>query len=332
LSTALLILTKFLIIIYTQFMILGVDGGASKTQVIIADDNGSVLAEGFGGSMLWSDDAFEASVNSLESAISDACSKIGQQMPIFNAAVLGIAGLDSPSEISSAKRKYSEVFGKKVSGKITVVNDMVIALLSGSDNPNAVVLNAGTGASCFGINHENKSAKSSGLDYILSDEGSAFYIGHEILRAAVRSSDGRGKKSLLEDLLKQHYSIDDLSEIKSKIYGTNFNKAHIAKLSYLVIQAAEGNDEVAQSILQNAIKELALAVKAVVIKLGIGREQFDLVLTGGLFNSKIIHPNTFGSIITNMYPLVNVVIPHNKPAIGAIKLALKTQKYDQLAL
>lgn len=313
-------------------MILAVDGGGTKTQILFADDGGSVLAEGFGGPMLWNEANFDQSLSNLTEAIKDASTKINQQMPVFSKAVLGIAGLDSISEINNAKNKYSEALRAKIDGEIILVNDMLIALLAGTDKDNAVVLNAGTGSSCFGFNQNKQNAKAGGLDFILSDEGSAFFIGQEILKAAVRSADGRSKKTILEDLVKQHFSVSDMSEIKTKIYGNNFHKAHIAKLSFLIIQAANSGDEVAQNILQTAIKELALAVKAVVVKLGLGREEFDLVLTGGLFTNATIHPQTFGAIIKTMFPMVKIIIPTNPPVFGALKLALlKTEKYDQLA-
>ncbi len=316
---------------YTCIMILGVDCGGTKTHVLIANDAGSVLSEGFGGPFLWSEGHIDAGLQSIESAISDASSKIQQQMPIFDTAVLGIAGLDSHSETMLAKEKLTEALRNKVSGEITVVNDMLIALIAGTNNQNAVVINAGTGSSCFGFNQQGQRAKSGGLDYLVSDEGSAFYIGQEILRAAVKSEDGRGKKTMLEELVKQHYSISDITEIKTKIYGNNFHKSHIAKLSFIITQAAGSNDEVAQTILQSAIKELALAVKAVVVKLGLGRSQFDLVLVGGLFTSNTIHPQTFGAIITNMFPLVKIIIPQNPPVYGSIRLAQsRTKQNDNL--
>jgi len=313
-------------------MILCVDGGGTKTHVLLADEGGSALAEGFGGPLLWSQTEFSSALASLESAISEASSKINQQMPIFSRAVLGIAGLDSPLEITDAKQKYAQALRPRVSGDISIVNDMLIALMAGSSNQNAVVLNAGTGSACFGYNQEGLRAKAGGLDYILSDEGSAFYIGQEILKAAVRSADGRGKKTMLEEMVMQHYSITDIADLKSKIYGVNQHKSHIAKLSFLISQAAQGNDEIAQTILQDAIKELALAVKAVVVKLGLGRIEFDLVLTGGLFTSSTIHPPTFGSIISTMYPLVKIIISNNSPVYGALKLALSlTKKHDEFA-
>jgi len=314
-------------------MILCVDGGGTKTHVLLVEDNGMVLSEGFGGPILFTEIPFDQAISNLNNAISQASQSIKRQLLNFETAVIGLAGVDSPIEIEQAKQEYMQALRDRVSGDIVVVNDMMIALLAGTDNSNAIVLNAGTGSACFGFNQSGIRAKASGLDYLISDEGSAFYIGQEILRAAVRSYDGRAKKTMLEDLVKQYYSIDDLTNIKTKIYGQNFHKAHIAKLSFLIIQAAAANDEIAQNILRDSMKELALAVKAVVTKLGLGRMAFDLVLIGGLFISNTINPKFFGNIISNMYPMVKIITPQDPPVYGAIKLALRQTKHDnQFAL
>jgi len=311
-----------------KYMILCVDGGGTKTHILLMEDNGLVLSQGFGGPMLFTEISFEQAVNNLNIAISEASQKIKRQILTFTKVIIGLAGVDSKNEIEQAREKYTLALRQKVSGEIILVNDMMIALLSGTDNNNAVVLNAGTGSACFGFNQSGIKAKASGLDYLISDEGSAFYIGQEILRAAVKSYDGRGKKTILEDLVKQYYSIEDLVDIKSKIYGLNFHKAHIAKLSFLITQASQANDEVAQTILRDAMKELAIAIKAVVSKLEIGRIDFDLVLIGGLFTSNTINPKAFGNIINNMYPMAKIIIPKDPPVYGARKLALLHSKHD----
>jgi len=78
-----------------------------------------------------------------------------------------------------------------------------------------------------------ETAKTGGMDYLLSDQGSGFDIGQQVLRAAVKSYDGRSKKTLLEKLLCEHFKIESIEDVKDKVYNPRLNKTQIAQIRLL---------------------------------------------------------------------------------------------------
>lgn len=303
-------------------MILGIDAGGTKTEILIAEDDGNILAQNFCGPLLYNHISLDKAWTELYQAIKEIGFKIKNQDLRIKNVVLGLAGIDSPTEIKTADSFYKEKLSVIVFGKIQVVNDMVIALAAGTDNPNAIVLNSGTGVSCLGRNEYGLLEKTSGFDFVASDEGGAYWIGQKIIQAAVRSFDKRGNKTILEKLLLDHFSISDIREIKPFIYGKNFSKEKIAQITKLLPYALKNNDEVAVQILNKAIDELALCIRANALKLGLTEKAFDLILTGGNFYNNIINPEQFGGEINAYFPKANCFLGNQRPVYGAIKMAM----------
>jgi N-acetylglucosamine kinase-like BadF-type ATPase len=303
-------------------MLLCVDGGATKTHVLIAEEDGTVVCEGFGEGMAFSNVSFEQAFSHLQTAISSAISKGSLQKPVFSRACLGIAGIDTSLELKKAQEIYLSKLRGVVNGDIMIVNDIIIGIAAATISKNAIGLIAGTGSSCFGYNDQGQKAKAGGLDYMLSEGGSAYFIGQKVLETAVRSWDGRGEKTILEELVLQHFDIEEISELKSKVYGEKFKKSIIGKLSFLANQAAQADDMVAKKIMQMAFEELLISVMAVARKLNIDKKKFDLILIGGLFENNVFDIKVFSETIRHKSPGANVLLPKDPAVYGALRLLL----------
>lgn len=155
---------------------LGIDGGASKTQVWCVDENNQVVGKGLSGpTNLSSTNHLDAQRN-FQEALTQATSDLPAPV-IIEKAVLGLSGFDVPEEQQRAKDVFSPAFMDVQLNAWTIVNDSLIALESGSQNPNALVLISGTGSNCMGRNDHGNMAHVGGMDYLLSDEGSGYAIG-----------------------------------------------------------------------------------------------------------------------------------------------------------
>ncbi len=204
-----------------------------------------------------------------------------------------------------------------------MVNDTVISLAAGSDAEDGIIIISGTGSNCYGKNRLGQSKKAGGLDYVLSDEGSGFYVGQRVLRAAVQSADGREEASVLVDLVKEYFDIAEMSELKERVYNEHFNKTAIAQLSHLASRALEKNDAVARKILDDATHELIKMVYAVGLPLGFEYSPFDLVMVGSMFSNNVIDNEEFKRKVKEKFAEPNFIIPKDPPVYGAIKLLLK---------
>lgn len=300
---------------------LAVDGGGSKTQVICTDENGTVVGEGFSGpTSLAVINPGAASFN-LREAIRQAVEKLPPNISIEIVA-MGLAGMDTPEEELLSRSTFSPLFAPFSIKEFLLVNDIEIALEGGTSAPNAIALISGTGSNCYGRSQSGQIAKAGGMDWLLADQGSGYSIGRAVLRTAVKSFDGRIKKTQLEQFVCQHFRITSIAELKSKVYSPLMNKTEIAELAQLCLRSFDHGDEVAKSIFDHAIMELESMADTVVQRLGLVSVPFDCVLAGSITKIGYVQ-SSFCEQLTSKYPQVTVVIPTEAPVFGALKLARK---------
>lgn len=265
--------------------ILGIDAGATKTSAVVVDENGSVLGKGEAGpaSLITStEEDFKANV---KKAVSLAVGSSGQDIEKFAAAGFGGAGIDTEYTYKKARERLADILLLEDNNKLAVSNDtqLILPACSGQDYGIAVI--AGTGSNFYGKNKEGKEARAGGLDYLLSDEGSGYWVGLKILQAAVKSEDGRGEKTMLEETVKARFKVHSTQELMDIVYKDDFKKRDVADLAILGDKAYRAGDKVAERIFSDAAHEIALGINAVAKKLGMQEDEFDIVAVGGKFNS-----------------------------------------------
>lgn len=300
---------------------LAIDGGGTKTQVLCANENGEVVGEGLSGPTSLTVVNPGAAGFSLREAIRQATENLPPGFMIKK-MVMGLAGIDTPEEVSRAHASFTQVLvGINVEDFI-LVNDILIALRTGTNSSNAVAIISGTGSNCYGVNQSGQSAKTGGLDFILSDEGSGYALGAAVLKVASKSFDGRGPKSLLESMVNDYFGVDSIPEVKHHIYNPILTKMQMAGLAKLVFEAIEQNDQAAKAVLDQAVDELFLMAKVVIEKLNLQNQSADCVFSGKVLTADYLKTNLQNKL-TSAYPQLTIVIPDTEPVYGALKMALQ---------
>ncbi|OGZ61057.1 MAG: hypothetical protein A2932_01085 [Candidatus Spechtbacteria bacterium RIFCSPLOWO2_01_FULL_46_10] len=298
--------------------ILGVDAGGTKTIAQIAAENGKVLGEGVAGAVHMQLVSNEQFIATLANAVADAVHKAGTIKNLqFDAAFLGIAGIDSIADQNRARELVSKVVSTKNSKNLYVENDVKIVRAAGSNAAHGVAVISGTGSNVYGVNKKGKEAWAIGLGPVMSDEGSSWWIGERALRLADRSYDGRGEKTALEQELMRHFGVNDFRELSTATQG--LSKKEVAELSPLVERVALKKDKIAAQIFTEAAAQLALGVNTVVKNINMQNEVFDIVASGGTFNSGL----NFGNLIQKNLEAskAKLIVLKEPPVNGALKLA-----------
>ncbi|MEN8252898.1 MAG: BadF/BadG/BcrA/BcrD ATPase family protein [Patescibacteria group bacterium] len=304
--------------------ILAIDGGGSKTKTICADGLGKVLGEGLSGASSLTATSVGAAGFSLRESIRQATENLPTDYQI-SCLIMGLAGMDTKAEEEVAYRAFTQITSQFRVEKFVLVNDIQIALESGTDKPNAIALIAGTGSNCFARNADGQTAKVGGMDFLLTDQGSGYAIGRRVMREAVKSFDGRTKKSILESLVSDYFQIESVAHLKDKVYNPLISKTRISELAIICFNAAEHGDEVAVQIIKDAIAQLIITVEAAVNKLDLSDRDTDLVLAGSIATKDSVTAS-LKEQLSQRFMQLNVVVPSQAPVYGALKMALREVK------
>lgn len=308
-------------------LFLGIDGGGTKTEVICTTDQLEVVGRGLSGPTNLTSTTAGAAAFNLKEAVRQALEQAPPDAQVVSAA-MGLAGMDTPQEYEMAYQSFSSIMAGFRVQKFRLVHDSMIALENGTTNPNAVVLIAGTGSICVGKNDKNETTKTGGMDYLLTDQGSGYDIGRHVLREAVKSHDGRRSKTMLEQLVCEHFGIANLDTLKMHIYHPLLTKQEIAELSMLCTQAYRAGDAGAHQIFEWAQTELVRMVEAVIKRLRLEHTPTDLVMTGSIIQLEHMRAAVVQRLL-GQFPVLNPVVPERPAMWGAVKLAIRIEHHDR---
>jgi N-acetylglucosamine kinase-like BadF-type ATPase len=291
--------------------VLGIDAGATQTVGIAADENGTAVGEArAGGANLQAQGELE-----VEKVLHEVIEQLGGQR--FDAVCLGMAGVDRPRDqqlVHGILRRLG--YGKTA----RVENDALIALVAGAPERVGLLLLAGTGSIAYGVDSAGRVARAGGYGPILADEGSAYWLGHQALRAALRAEDGRGPATRLQALLFEALGVSGAVGLVPLVYEKGLTAPEIAALARLVEAAAALGDDIAVAILEEGARGLAAAGRAVAGRLDFGGRAFDVVLAGGAYRAC---PSLVGRVTAHLgLPGARPRLLEVEPARGAVALAL----------
>ena len=306
----------------SAYYVLGLDGGGSRTLCVILDESGREISRGQGGPSNHQSVGVEAASEAIADALATTTNAVGN--PPLAAACWGMAGLDRPEDEHILKQ-MAERLQPEV--QVEVVHDSTIALVGGTDGKRAgVVIISGTGSIAVGYHPSGRMARASGWGHLLGDEGSGHYIALRALNAATRAHDGRGPSTTLIDALIEAVHVATLEDLANRIYLEGWTAPEVAALAPVVLKAAEEGDEQAVVIVQQAGTELALAARVVIEALGMVNDDFEVVLSGGIFKGSSRMAEIIRQELKVVNPRAQVILPRREPVIGAGLIALEAAR------
>lgn len=235
-------------------------------------------------------------------------------------AFLGLAGVGRERDRVQVAQMAAQI---GLARGVLVDSDARIALAGAFAGEPGIILIAGTGSICYGINEEGEMARSGGWGYLLGDEGSGYFLGQQALIAALKDFDGRGQKTELRPVLEEKFGVENISLIIPAVYSGKISREAIAGLAPLVFDTADRGDAVAREILQRAGLALAGLTRAVAVRLGLTGKLIRLALIGGLFSRKRWFIGPIREELGALSPGVEIVKPQLEPVLGAVLLALQ---------
>ena len=259
-------------------IVVGVDGGGTKTRVLVADETGKTIGEAEGPASAVrpgkADHSATVIADTVRRALGDA--ELGLIVP--RVLCVGVAGVGREPERQAL---WQALAAMELADEVLVHPDATIALDDAFNDGVGVLLIAGTGSVAFGRGPTGVIARTGGWGPNIGDEGSGAWIGRRALSVVTAASDGREPETALTGAVLTATQVNDVNDLIA--WAAEATPAMLATIAPAVISEAEAGDLRANSLLSMAAEELVLHVRALARQLFMDeRAAVPVALTGGL--------------------------------------------------
>ncbi len=283
-------------------LFLGIDGGGTKTEFAVISSDGCVRKRFVRSGCNPNDIGF----SKMSDLIIDGIGEILVEFQSVHHIFCGIAGIATGNY---AKQLYNELKSRYPQINADIKNDSFNLFALDKRADMAVI--SGTGSVVF-IKNGDIYKRLGGWGYLLDSAGSAYDIGRDALREALREEDMKEAPTLMSCLLREKLNTATVWEHINTVYTEG--KPYIAGLASIVFEAYRQEDEKAKHIVDRNAMALAEWLNAGVKLYGASPVA---IASGGLFEhyGKIMIPHI------EKYSTVKLIVNDLPPIYGACKNA-----------
>jgi N-acetylglucosamine kinase-like BadF-type ATPase len=300
---------------------LAVDGGNSKTDVILGTADGDVLGFVRGPTSSPHSIGLTGTIEVLRHLITAVRAEAGlpAAAPI-DLAALYLAGADLPIEI---ERLHAAISAQSWTTRTIVDNDCFALLRAGTSMPDAITVVCGAGTNCVGRAADGRTARFVALGPISGDWGGGHDLADHTLRMAARGEDGRGEQTRLSRAVADHFGYSTVEDVSIALHFGELELARVRELTPLLFEVAAAGDPVAGRLIERQVTEILAQHRVAAGRLGLLAEPHALVLGGGVLRAQhpVLHERVLAGALAQA-PLAQISVLDSPPAVGAALLAL----------
>jgi glucosamine kinase len=245
--------------------LVAVDAGGTHTRAVVVHPSGQCLGYAVGGS----GNPTAVGPESAAAAVADSVAKALRRAEVsglqIRLIVLAMAGAGSTAVTEHLRRRLA---GIGLAAPTIFESDLLATYVSGTHQPDGYAVIAGTGAGAIRVEGGRQVAVADALGWLLGDEGSGFWIGRRVVRAALADLDGRGPSTALTPLMLARLGVpapaaagdrEPVSAVVRALYADP--PVRLADYARLVFEV--DGDATADSILDDTAAALARTLHAV---------------------------------------------------------------------
>lgn len=296
---------------------LSVDGGGTKTELLLARDDSSIVYKERCGPTSVKSVGEAAARENLAEGLSAFWRQVGFGLEKVAHSVFGLSGCDTPGD-AAVLAQIVESLGFS-EGTYTLCNDGVLAFYAGAEPPGMVLI-AGTGSIVVGVDSRGGVTRTGGWGYGFSDLGSGYWLGSQALREALRFCDGCRSWVPWFPAIAKALGADSLDHLPQAAADITRSDT-VAALASVLLDWPEP-EPLRQEILAAGSKYLAELLVANGEKMAIEPEKpLRIVLAGGCMRSK-----AYARLVASRLPerLREAVVAGDRnisPVEGGIRMA-----------
>jgi glucosamine kinase len=302
-----------------QSLVIGVDGGGTKTRAVLADERGKQLAEVTGAGSAVHPLDVERSAGVIAAVVREALQEGKHTGGAAKVLCVGVAGVGREPERSALREALSR---ENLANDVLVEPDFAVALDDAFGDGTGILLVSGTGSAAFGRGPTGTTARAGGWGVAIGDEGSGAWIGRRALSVVAAASDGREPETALTGAILNALDLNEATQLIP--WAASASPAMLATLAPVVLTVASGGDQRANSIVSLAVEELALHVRALARRLFVDeRASVPVAMSGGLLGPGSPLRKRVEHRMKSAVPGAHVHNAEIDPARGAVRAAIR---------
>jgi N-acetylglucosamine kinase-like BadF-type ATPase len=260
--------------------VLGVDGGASKTDYLLFDMDGNIKAHLRGPTT--SHDSFAGGMAELEQHLNGILRPLlaenGLEPQGIAAAVFGMSGVDMPSEQAAIEA----IFARMGFRSFRVMNDSFIGIKAGSRRGYGICVVNGSGNTVGGIDRAGRWLQIGGMGFVSCEDGGSGGYCAKALRAVYEELLCLGTPTAMTQPILGLLGVDDPAcFIQAVVERYDTHIVSRRAILDVLFACANNGDEVAAGILKQVGAQMARCIAGCARRLDMG-EEFDVVLVGSV--------------------------------------------------
>ena len=290
-------------------IVIGVDGGGTRTTAVAATTAGRLLAVEAGGGLNYNSIGMDAARENLRDVVARllrACGASG-----FRFLSAGLAALDDAADAETLRRFAGDVFPPE---RLVLHSDANAALYAATLGASGLVVICGTGSMVQMLKADGTVRVGGGWGWRLGDACSAYTLATEALRAATDAWDGAGDAGALGDAALDFFEVRDPRRLIDKIYAPEMDVARLAQFSRRVVACARGGDPQAMRLVAANLDRLA-AIAAATCR---PAKPPVVWVHGGMFEHHLFIRDLFWKSLHRQGLPAEVRMIPRSPAIGAL--------------
>ena len=261
-------------------VVIGVDGGGTRTRAWVADERGQQLGSAEGPGSALRPGETDRSADVIVSTTREALASCDMTHVTPKVLCVGVAGAGREPERQAL---WQALVARDVADEIVVHADAAIALDDAFGDGAGILLVAGTGSVAFGRGPTGSTSRCGGWGPVCGDEGSGAWIGRRALSIVTASSDEREPATALVGAVLTAAQVNEVDGLVR--WAGLATPADLAALAPVVASVADAGDLRANSLLSMASEELVLHVRTLARQLfGDERASVPVAFAGGLLS------------------------------------------------
>jgi glucosamine kinase len=301
-------------------IVVGVDGGGSRTRVLIGTAEGEVLASAEGPKSAVTPGQVAHSADVIAELVTRALGEIAQPGAVLPRVLYcGVAGTGRDEERRALHTALDE---KELAEEVIIDSDGLIAMYDAFDDRAGILLVVGTGSIAYGRSPAGELVRCGGWGPVFGDEGSGGWIGRRALGIVAASSDGREPPTALLFPILAATQCEDIQDLIP--WAVAADARAFASLVPVAFSTAAAGDPRANALLTLAAEELVLHVRALSRQLFTDeRAAVAVALSGGLMDRGSPLRKRLEQRLKSAVPGAQIRSEEVLPARGALRAAAR---------